>query len=409
MEDHMQHRLEKRLILPLTMLAVAITGCDGSAALRPDVSHTVSTKQVSGAATVIGTTGPGAQYELRRPEIWNGRLVLWAHGYTNPALPLGFGGANATAVAEALVARGYGVARSTFSENGYALKDGVQRTRQLRGLFAAEFGEPSRTYVAGNSLGGTIALMLAESNPGLIDGAVPMCGFLGGGHMQVGYIFNVRLLFDHYFPGVLASAGVGTDPLDVTDGVNFNTSVVPVVQAAMASNPAKAIEMAGVDQIELKYASFPELISATLNAMGFVVQGTDDIVDRLHGSAPIDNTSVMYTGSANDAALNAGIRRYASTPDAVNYLNHYFTPTGRLRIPVLTLHSTRDPTVPFAHEAVYASVVDAAGASDMLVQRTTVNFGHCVFGANAAASLAAQVKAIEDLVAWAEGGPKPLP
>ena len=53
---------------------------------------------------------------------------------------------------------GYAVVYPSFSENGYSFKNAVQRTHQLRGLFASAFGKPDRTYLAGHSLDGLAVL-----------------------------------------------------------------------------------------------------------------------------------------------------------------------------------------------------------------------------------------------------------
>ena len=117
-------------------------------ALPQGIEAPLLKKAATGPAQVEGEIGPGARYELFLPEGWNGDLVLYAHGYRNPAAPIALpGGAFLDALRDNLLALGYGVAWSSFSENGYAVKDGVTRTRQLRGLFASNFGRPNSTYV----------------------------------------------------------------------------------------------------------------------------------------------------------------------------------------------------------------------------------------------------------------------
>ena len=85
---------------------------------------------------------------------------------------------------------------------------------------------------------------------------------------------------------------------------------------------------------------------------------------------PYDNTLTVYTGSDNDDAMNDGVARYVQEPSAVNYMEHYYTPTGDLHVPVLTLHKVRDPLIPNFHETIYAGRVADAGASTYLLQRT---------------------------------------
>jgi hypothetical protein len=48
-----------------------------------------------------------------------------------------------------LLALGYGFGYSSFPENGLAVKEGAQRTRQVEAKFTSEFARPDRTYLMG--------------------------------------------------------------------------------------------------------------------------------------------------------------------------------------------------------------------------------------------------------------------
>jgi len=112
---------------------------------------------------VDGSTGPGSVYRLVRPSNWNGILLLYAHGYVSKDVPVGIT-PDDQLVISLLATQGFAVAVSSFSENGWVLKDGTQRTHQLLGLFTSKFGKPARVYAAGASMGGLIAT--ASSRPG---------------------------------------------------------------------------------------------------------------------------------------------------------------------------------------------------------------------------------------------------
>src|SRR5256885_15103064 len=121
------------------------------------------------------------------PPAWNGGLILYAHGFVDPDAPIALPDAAPADVApwvvqlrESLLGAGYAVAYSSYSENGWAVKDGAARTHELRTLFAGRFGVPSHVYVGGRSLGALITVMLAESYPADYDGALALCGPLGG-------------------------------------------------------------------------------------------------------------------------------------------------------------------------------------------------------------------------------------
>jgi pimeloyl-ACP methyl ester carboxylesterase len=311
-----------------------------------------------------------------------------------PTTQDGFG-----ALKDAWLERGYAVAYSSFSDNGYALKSGVQRTHQLRGLFTAAFGRPSHTYLAGHSLGGLAVLALAEQYPEQYDAAMPMCTPIGGGAAEIEYLGNARVLFDYFFPGVLPGGA-----FSVPDGTAF-TPGSPVFNAtlyALATGGLRTFQFATAAR--LPFTSPTELVTSGMSVVGFSIRFTGDVMDRTHGHVPFDNVDTVYSGSFDDAALNdpvTGVARFASTPDAANYFDRNYTPTGDLRIPTLTVHTLRDPIAPFAQEASYAATVASAGAGAWLAQRSIAAYGHC--NINGAETLSA----FDALVAWANGGPKP--
>jgi hypothetical protein len=95
------------------------------------------------------------------------------------------------------------------------------------------------------------------------------------------------------------------------------------------------------------------------------------------------------------------VERLSATPDALNYMEKYYSPTGQLQIPMLTLHTTADPIVPFAQEAAYAQIVADAGASSRLVQQSVNRYGHCNVNPHET------VNALQGLFLWVNFGVKP--
>jgi hypothetical protein len=75
--------------------------------------------------------------------------------------------------------------------------------------------------------------------------------------------------------------------------------------------------------------------------------------------------------------------------------------TGRINIPVLSLHTLGDLFVPFSMEQSYARRVARRGKSKLLVQRAIRDMNHCVFTAEE------QTRAFDDLVKWVRKGVKP--
>lgn len=89
---------------------------------------------------------------------------------------------------------------------------------------------------------------------------------------------------------------------------------------------------------------------------------------RLGQRNPFGNAKVVYRGSEDDVALNAGVLRYEADPQAVGALAADSRPSGRLPLPVLTLHAIHDPTAFVELESAYRDIVESAGASQLLVQ-----------------------------------------
>jgi pimeloyl-ACP methyl ester carboxylesterase len=404
---------------------LAAVSCTDRSPLAPSIDPTVANAKVttpgSGpwAKVVEGETGPGSQYALYIPGEWNHEVIYYAHGIRPPNDPITLNDQdNFFDVRDALGAQGFAFAYSSFSENGLSVKDGAQRTHQLRGLMNSQLPEKAqRNYAVGYSLGGLVALELGERYPSQYDGVLTMCGMVGGTPPEMQYIGDVRALFDFYYPGVMPGNVIS---------VPGPTLTIPEIQskvvAAITANPAGLYAIASTVQTPLAYApvgsltnpgstAFQTLVGSLVYALYYQAIGTADVVDRTHGHSPYDNRTVTYTMGTSVvplpglaqliAASNAGVARYDSPPDAQNYLERNYTPTGNLTIPVVSVHNLWDPLVPFFHEGVLNAAASAAGSSANLLQRAVPNWGHCNF------STPLVVSSLTTLAAWVRSGMKP--
>jgi hypothetical protein len=147
-----------------------------------------------------------------------------------------------------------------------------------------------------------------------------------------------------------------------------------------------------------------------LYVVGFVLRYTNDFIARVNGKMPYDNRTTEYsvdvtadpaTNAYLAAQLNQGVTRFSADRAALNYYERNYTPSGRIGVPVLTLHTSRDPAIPAAHEAIFADIVADAGRSDLLVQRLFDRWGHCAFQPSEV------LGAFSDLVSWVSTGQKP--
>ena len=407
----------------LVLLMPLVSGCADETPVASEsyVSESRAVVEtVGGVRSVEGTVGNGARYALFVPETWNGQLVLYSHGYRDPDTPVDLRDQdNLPLLRDRLIEDGYAVGYSSFSENGFAVKDGMQRTEQLRGIFASHFGTPTQTLLMGHSLGGLIALGLAERFPQHYDGALVMCGIAGGSPETVDYIANIRVLFDFFYPGVLPgnllSMPAGTRPREDIEGpaaaamtATLATGSPQSMQGAFAI--AALMEGRGTPIPYIQTLGTPTtiqtLVGSIVYALSFHARGFQDVIDRTHGHSPFDNHLTVYTGALPPsllAAVNAppeqdGVQRFSTTPDAQNFLRKYYEPSGDLKIPLVTLNNPFDPISPRFHMEEYGEQLDAAGHSDLLVERTSANpfaYGHCAMSVDdtmdAFAALAARL------------------
>ena len=362
---------------------------------------------------ITGETGPGSQYQLYLPREWNGTAVFYAHGFRDVLLPVSLRDDqdNLAATRDQLGQRGIAVAYSSYSENGFAEKDGVQRTHQLRGLFASQFGTPARSLIVGHSLGGLVATNLAEKFPDQYDGAAVFCGVVGGTPVEFNHMVTTRLLFDLFYPGIMP----GTYD-EIPTGLMVDQAKQAQIIAAITANPLGLLAIASIKQANLQFQlgspqMQQQMVTSLITALSFHARGGDNVLPLMNGF-PFDNQETVYSASAIPllppqvlagilTMVNTTAPRRVGDPSAVNYTERHFTPSGALRMPTITLHNNADPLVPFFHEQLFAGRVSDAGASGLLVQRTNPSYGHCVF------SVPEQVQMIVDLDTWVATGIKP--
>jgi len=105
----------------------------------------------------------------------------------------------------------------------------------------------------------------------------------------------------------------------------------------------------------------------------------------------------------DEATLNRQVRRAVLAEGTRSHQDNpvFAEFTGKIRVPVLTIHETGDFRVPFRQEQDYRRRTIAAGTSRFLVQRAQRKVGHCEFEGDI------RKNAFDDLVAWIETGKVP--
>jgi pimeloyl-ACP methyl ester carboxylesterase len=342
----------------------------------------------------------GAGYRIEVPDDWNGELVLYAHGFRGTGLELTVSNPR---IREYLVTHGYAWAASSYSKNGYDVKQGVKDTHALGERFRGLVGHPGRTYLTGHSMGGHITGVAIEQYPQAYVGALPMCGVMGDNE-----------LFDYFLDFNLVAQALADVQAEFPFPANYQTAVVPVVKAALGpAYPAvlntQGLKLRGVTQnisggerpaFSVSFAvwgNFLFTVGVTGGDIGVAPGNVQDNSDTVY---QIDSDPAL---SADEIALNAAVLRVTQDPQGrhPNGLANIPPISGRLPIPVLSLHTIGDLFVPFSMEQIYARRAAAEGAEDLLVTRAIRDHGHCGF------AVVEEDAAFAALVNWVKAGVRP--
>ncbi len=330
-----------------------------------------------GAKAQFGGLGKSV-YRIEIPDQWNGELVLWAHGYRGAGTEVTTE-SPPNSLRKTLIDEGYAWAASSYSENGYTPGIGADDTLALKRLFEQKVGKPKRTYIAGASMGGNVVALSLEHFATEYDGALAICGALAG-EEEIDYLVSWSRLAE-FVAGAKLAYGPGTT----------------VAQAAAALGRVSTA-LGGPDAPTDRGRQFLSLIRMlTGGPRPFFIEGIKQqylinfgllLVDPEGTSLPAraaTNEGVQYAVEPGlgltSEQVNTGVIRQKADPEARNAALHPdAAPTnGQIGVPLLTLHNTGDLFVPVSQEQSYRKKVDAAGKSDLLVQRLIRDGGHCKF------------------------------
>ena len=367
----------------------------------------------------------GAPYRIRVPAVWNGTLLVFAHGYRDKAdHPGEVDNRNAdvapSAALEApLLALGYALAGSAYRDNGWEVEGGIQDTKDVTVLFRSLVGHPDRTILWSASMGSIIALESMEHFGGIYDGALCLCPPGAGSTRIWDSGVAVYLGYDVVF-GTLPSWGtVG----EVRNDIDFETEVFPKLFAEV-SNPAnfpkfEFIRLVGGNPGRgitppPPPAFYPGWV---FTDFAFLTEFRAEL-QRRAGGPYVQNLDQNYSLIAAERAYLNGLgvpnpvidgwlaqmnarTNIVAPPAPRNYVEHYATFKGKIKSPVLTMHTIIDPLVVVANESAYLETVLEAGRGGRLFQTYTTGNGHCAF---TGPQLLTAVGAIDN---WVRNGTKP--
>ena len=394
------------------MLAPALLLAGGAATAPAAVAATSGAACpapiVAADAVLCGSLADGATYLIEVPAHWNRTLFLYSHGYVRP------GGSNPAqdigdpVTGSWLLSHGYALAGSSYSSTGWAIEQALPDQIATLGVFGSQVGKPRRTVAWGHSLGGIITAGLIQRYPHRFSAALPMCGVLAGGVATWNTALDGAFAFQQLVDPSVQITGI-TNPLANLQGAESAATAAQAtpqgkarlaLAAALADTPGwftplspepAANDFVSQEANQFQWdtnVGFPFIFAfrADLEARagGNPSWNTGvDYVRQLAKSADRDEVRALY--SAAGLSLRADLRtlnnaaRVSADPSAVRYLARNISFTGKITIPVLTMHTIGDGLVIPQNEQAYDSVVGKAGRSFLLRQVFVSRAGHCAF------------------------------
>jgi hypothetical protein len=345
----------------------------------------------------------GAPYRIIVPAQWNGTLLVFAHGYRDKADHPGEVDNRTADVAPnpaliaPLTAQGYALAGSAYRDNGWAIGEGIQDTKDLTEFFRERVGKPDQTILWAVSLGTIITFKSMEQMVGIYDGALCMCGAGAGSTRIWDSGVPAYLAYDVIF-GVPAAWGtVG----EVRNDLDFDTEVLAKLLPELG-NPVNFPRfefirlVGGIPGQGITPPPPPAFFPGWVITDFFFFTEARAELQRRAGGPFVQNINQNYSLTASEKAYLSSLglptavvdgwlsqmnarRNIDAQPAARNYVRNNTDFQGKIRHPVLTLHTIIDPLVVVANEAAYAELIAARGRSEALFQTYSTGVGHCNF------------------------------
>ncbi len=335
-----------------------------------------------------GLQSSGATYRICMPAQWNNRLIVYAHGYVSPTRPVGIPEdqmrlpGSTFSVDQLVTNQGYAFATSGYSTNGLAIQEGIADLVDVVAIFKSLKGTPTKVMLVGVSEGGAITTLALERHPELFDGGLAMCGPYGSFRGQVNYFGDFRLLFDHFLPGVMPPSPVAipTDLLTTWETGYYTNTIKPALTAI--TNTTAISHLLTISQAPFDPSNSATKEETLRDLLWYNVFATNDATVKL-GGQPFDNQTRRYgQGLVNPpldlTQLNQQVARFSADQTALTALTAYET-SGRLTKPLITLHTTGDPVVPYWQATLYRGKTIAADIISLHEVITVPAYGHCRF------------------------------
>ncbi len=400
-------------LLIRSVCAAALAAFSAQAAETKPIPATCPKDVPATAQCFSGQDSAGAFYMIAVPKDWSGVLILHAHGGPELGPPSLERTAEDLTRWAIMVKAGYAWAGSSFRQGGVEVRAAAEDTERLRGIVTDLLGKPRRTILHGQSWGAGVAArggeMFTEKTLGArpYDAVLLSSGVLGGGSRSYDFRLDLRAVYQYYCgnhprPDEAAyplNIGLPVDVKMTGAEVGKRVSECLALDKPLAERSPEQQKKAA--QIE-KFIKIPaSSIPSHLNWATFHFR--DIVSKRTGGASPFGNDGVRYSGSDDDAALNAGVARFKADPAALRRFADDTDPQGAIPVPVLTVKWISDPTAFAELDAQFKDTMTRAGTADHLVQTFTAKGTHSYISDP---TYPAMVSALLD---WVDKGEKPTP
>ena len=359
----------------------------------------------AGARCLRGQDSATSHYLIVMPEKWRGVLVVHAHGGPNLGAPQAARANEDIKRWGITVQLGHAWAGSVFRQGGFAVTTAAEDTERVRRIFIDHVAQPRRTLLHGQSWGAMVATRAAELFPASWEGILLTSGVVAG-PATYDFRLDLRAIYQHL---------CGNHPKPDDPAYPVWMGLPPDSKLTSAELGARVDECLGLRRPAAqrsaeqarKIRTIVDVVRIPENSIqGHLNWGTftlRDVVQRTGGRSPFGNEGVRYSGSPDDAALNAGVVRVKADPQAAAQFKADTDHAGRLRVPVLTTHGIGDSTVFVEGSDTLRSRMQAAGNGARLVQTFVDSREHSYLGD------AIYPPLFEALLRWVEQGDKPTP
>ncbi len=334
----------------------------------------------------------GSEVCIIMPPVWNGDLVVFAHGYVfyDPYETVGIPWdqlvlQDGTNIPYLITSMHFAFAVTSYEKAGLAVKEGVKDILALANYFKETY-TANHVYLVGVSEGGLITTLAVEQNPDVFSGGLAACGPIGDFTKQINYWGDFRVVLDYFFPNLLKSQGGSAVDIPLSVMTGWESTYVPAITAALLdpSNASKVAQLLKVTGAPIDAADKVNSTIETVNGiLSYNVLATNEAIQEL-GGQPFNNKYRWYFGSTNDFKLNIQVARFAADAAALSEIKANYQTSGFLKVPLVSIHDTGDPIVPYWHEILYRIKTLLAHSATNYINIPIARYGHCQFTATEA-------------------------